>query len=271
MAPSMPTAASRPKNMVQAIERAALLMDILGGAPQGLSVGDIAARAGLAKGTAHRLLASLVHFDFVRQDGGTRHYQLGFKLVELGNRLLSQIDLRDDARPFLIALAEEVRETVHLVVRDRDDALYIDKVALHPKRSGLQMVSRIGARTALHSSAVGKILLAALPEEEIAGIIARRGLVKHTEKTIVDRTALARHLQDVRRKGFAVDDEENETGIRCVGAPIYDAEGRVAAALSISGPTARVTKARVAQSLKGQVCDAAMQISQQLGFRGNPS
>jgi IclR family acetate operon transcriptional repressor len=253
--------------MVQAIERAADILNVLGRSPQGLSVGEIAAQSGLAKGTVHRLLASLVHFDFVRQDGGTRRYQLGFKLVELGNRLLNQIDLRDDARPFLIALAEEVQETVHLVVRDRDDALYVDKVALHPKRSGLQMVSHIGSRTALHSSAVGKVLLSALTEDDVADIVMRRGLTRQTDKTITDRVRLNRHLSDVRRQGFAIDDEENEKGIRCVGAPIRDAEGKVVAAISVSGPTARITKARVAQSLQRQVCDAALTISRQLGFR----
>jgi DNA-binding IclR family transcriptional regulator len=270
MPPTTANPAPRPKSMVQAIERAAEILEILGRSPQGLSIGEIAARSGLAKGTAHRLLASLAHFDFVRQDGGTRHYQLGFKLVELGNRLLNQIDLRDGARPFLIALAEEVQETVHLVVRDRDEALYIDKVALHPKRSGLQMVSHIGSRTALHSSAVGKILLAALPEEDLADFLARRGLARQTDKTITDGVKLERHLDDVRRQGFAIDDEENEKGIRCIGAPIRDADGKVVAAVSVSGPTARVTKARVSQALHRQVCAAALNISRQLGFRGEP-
>jgi DNA-binding IclR family transcriptional regulator len=211
-----------------------------------------------------------MYFDFVRQDAITRRYQLGFKLVELGNRLLNQIDLRDDARPYLIALAEAVQETVHLVVRDQADALYIDKVALHDKRSGLQMISRIGARTTLHSSAVGKVLLAALPDEQAKEIIKYRGLARQTEKTIVDKALLMQHLAEVRRQGFAVDDEENEKGIRCVGAPIRDAEGRVVAALSISGPTARVTRARVAQSLQRDVCATALRISQQIGFRENP-
>lgn len=263
--------AERPKNLVQAIERAAAILDLLGQSAQGLSVGEVAARTGLAKGTAHRLLASLVFFDFARQDPASRRYQLGFKLVELGNRRLSQIDLREDARPFLIALAEEVQETVHLVVRDQGAALYIDKVALHPRRSGLQMVSRIGARTALHSSAVGKVLLAALPENEAAALLPRDGLAAATERTITDPAALRRHLDQVRRQGFAIDDEENEKGIRCVGAPIRDASGEVVAALSVSGPTARVTRERVTQSLQPKVCAAAAQISAQIGYRGKPA
>jgi IclR family acetate operon transcriptional repressor len=129
------------------------------------------------------------------------------------------------------------------------------------------MVSHIGSRTALHSSAVGKILLATLPEEDVAHIVARRGLSRQTDKTITEPAKLMRHLSDVRRQGFAIDDEENEKGIRCVGAPIRDAEGKVVAAISVSGPTARITKARVAQSLQRQVCDAALTISRQLGFR----
>lgn len=258
---------SRPKNMVQAIERAAVLLDILGQVPSGLSVGEIAVRANLPKGTVHRLLASLVYFDYVRQETVSRRYQLGFKLVELGNRLLSQIDLRDDARPFLIALAEDVQETVHLVVREQTDALYIDKVSPPPHHSGLQMVSRIGARTALHSSAVGKVLLAALSAEEIMAIVKRRGLTGHTDKTITAPGQLRKHLATVQRQGFAIDDEENEKGIRCVGAPIYDAGSEVVAALSISGPTARVTKTRVSRELKPKVCQAALNISRQLGYR----
>jgi IclR family KDG regulon transcriptional repressor len=259
--------ASPPANLVQAIARAAVIMDRLGQFPQGLSVGEVAAETGLAKGTVHRLLSSLVYFDFVRQDARTRRYQLGFKLVDLGNRLLNQIDLRDDARPYLLALAEEVQETVHLVVRDQADALYIDKVALHPESLGLQMVSRIGARTALHSSAVGKILLAALRDDEVAAIIAQRGLARQTDKTIVAPDELYKHLATIRRQGFAVDDEENEKGIRCVGAPIRDADGCVVAAVSISGPTARVTRMRVSRSLRHKVCATAVKISRQIGFR----
>lgn len=261
----------RPKNLVQAIERAAVILDILGQSPTGVSIGEIAARANLPKATVHRLLASLAHFDFVRQAKTSRRYQLGFKLVELGNRLLNQVDLREDARPFLMALAEDVQETVHLVVRDQAEALYIDKVSLNPEQSGLQMVSRVGARTALHSSAVGKVLLASLAPPEVDAIVKQQGLVPATDKTIVDRRQLHAHLDDVQRQGFAVDDEENEKGIRCVGAPIFDADGRVVAAVSISGPTARVTPQRVTQVLQAKVCATGLEISRQLGYRQEAS
>jgi DNA-binding IclR family transcriptional regulator len=254
--------------MVQAIERAAVIMEILGAVPSGLSVGEIASRAELPKGTVHRLLASLAYFDLVRQDTTTRRYQLGFKLVELGNLLLNQIDLRDDARPFLMALAEDVQETVHLVVRDQAEALYIDKVTLHPKSSGLRMVSRIGARTALHSSAVGKVLLAGLPAAEAEAIVKKCGLPRATARTIVEPDKLLRHIERVRRQGFAIDDEENEKGIRCIGAPIFDADGHVIAALSISGPTARMTKTRLSRELPKKACRTAKKISIQLGYRG---
>ena len=260
-------ATSRPKNLVQAIERAAVILDILGQFPKGLSVGEIAGRINLPKGTVHRLLSSLAYFDYVRQETTTRHYQLGFKLVELGNCLLSQIDLRDDARPFLIALAEAVQETVHLVVRDNQKALYIDKVHLNPVRVGLQMVSRLGGHIPLHCSSVGKVLLADMPDEQSDAIIRMSELTRRTPNTIVDPDKLRKHLRKVHEQGFAIDDEENETGIRCVAAPIRNETGRVEAAISISGPATRITKSSIDKRLKARVCETALEISRKIGYR----
>ena len=139
MTPKPPTAVStRPKNLVPAIERAALVLGILREHPTGLGGAQIAGRTGLTKGMVHRLLAALGYFDYVRQEKATRHCRLGFKLVERGNGRRGQIDRRDDARPFLVGPAEDVAETVHLVVCDDTEALHVDKVNLHPKRSGLK-------------------------------------------------------------------------------------------------------------------------------------
>jgi DNA-binding IclR family transcriptional regulator len=257
----------KPKNLVQTIERAAFIFDILSQFPNGLSLGELARKANLPKGTAHRLLASMAYFDFIRQEPTTKNYHLGFKLVDLGNLLLSQIDLRSQARPLLIDLSETVKETVHLVVLDRDKALYVDKVDLHPKASGLQMVSRLGSRIALHCSSVGKVLLAHMEETDAARLIAGTGLVKRTPNTISDPDELMRHLACVRANGYAIDDEENEEGIRCVAAPIRNGSGRAEAAVSISGPTTRITTERIETELKNLVCQTANNISVQLGCR----
>jgi IclR family acetate operon transcriptional repressor len=258
----------RPSNLVQTIERVTSIFDTLSQYPQSLSLGDLSKKIKLPKGTTHRLLSSLAYFDFVRQDPLTRNYFLGFKLVDLGNLMLDQLDLRNVARPNLIYLAEKVQETVHLVIRDTDEALYIDKVDLYPRRAGLQMVSRLGARIPMHCCSVGKVLIANLPGEEIEKIITSRGLPKRTKNTITNRDQLREHLAMVKVRGYAVDNEENEKGVRCVAAAIKNEKGQVIAAMSISGPTARITLEYIHAALKDEVCKTALNISRQLGFKG---
>ncbi|MDX2511780.1 MAG: IclR family transcriptional regulator, partial [Desulfobacterales bacterium] len=153
---------SKPSNLVQTIERVSLILDILGKSPHGISVGELSEKTGLPKGTTHRLLSSSAYFDLVRQDSTTKKYHLGFKLVELGNRLLSQLDFRNEARPYLKELAERTKETVHMVILDRNEGLYVDKVDAAEHASGLRMISALGSRIPAHCSAVGKILLAFL-------------------------------------------------------------------------------------------------------------
>jgi DNA-binding IclR family transcriptional regulator len=259
---------SKPNNLVQTIERASSILDILAQSPQGISIRKLSDKIKLPKGTTHRLLSSLSYFGYVRQDPKTRNYLLGLKLVELGQLLLSQLDLRKEAEPFLRDLAERTKETVHLVFLDRDEIVYIDKVETDQNPSGLKMASRVGLRNPAHSSAVGKVLLAHFSEEELKSFIKEKGLLKRTENTIADPTQLREHLKSVRAQGYAIDDEENEKGIRCVAAPIYNEVGKPVAAMSISGPAFRITKKVIQESLKKEVMETALKISQRLGFRG---
>ena len=258
---------SKPTNLVQAIERASLILDVLGQSSQGISVKELSAKVCLPKGTTHRLLSSLAYFGYVQQDSRTRHYSLGFKLVELGNCLLNQLDLRTEAKPFLADLAKTTQETVHLVILDKNEVLYIDKVESDDNPSGLRMASRVGSRTLAHSCAVGKVLLAHLSEEELDEFIQGAGLPKITENTISDPVRLKEHLKLVRSQGYVIDDEENEKGIRCVAAPIRNEIGRVVAATSISGPAIRITRKRIQESLKNEIIKTALKISRKLGFR----
>jgi DNA-binding IclR family transcriptional regulator len=256
----------RPSNLVQTIKRVATIFDVMAQSAQGISLKDLSAKVDLPKGTTHRLLASLAYFGYVRQASESKNYQLGFKLVELGNLLLDQLDLRAQARPFLINLCEKIRETVHLVVLDQNEALYIDKVVAKDKPGGLQMVSRVGLRVPAHCSAVGKVLSAHLTETEINDLIQAKGLSQRTRNTITDPDRLKAHLKIVRDQGYAIDNEENEKGIRCVGAPIYDQQGQAIAAISISCPTARITKQLVQNVLKKEVIKTALTISRELGY-----
>lgn len=217
-----PERSLKPKNLVQTIERASSILDILGQSPQGISIRELSTKIKLPKGTTHRLLSSLSYLGYARQDTKARNYFLGFKLVELGNLLLSQLDLRKEAEPFLRDLAERTRETVHLVFLDRNEIVYIDKVETDQNSSGLRMASRVGLRNPTHSCAVGKVLLSHLSEEELNNIIKEKGLGKRTENTITNPAQLKEHLKNVQAQGYAIDDEENEKGIRCVAAPIYN-------------------------------------------------
>lgn len=258
----------KPANLVQTIERVATILDILAEYPKGLSVGDLSAEVQLPKGTVHRLLTSLCYIGFVRQDQRSKYYLLGFKLMELGNMVLSHIDLRNEARPILLGLAEKVKETVHLVVQDHDEVIYVDKVEPLLKHTGLQMVSRLGTRMPMHCSSVGKILLAHLADFEAERILSAKGLPRRTENTICDKTELAAHLARIKNSGFAIDNEENEKGIRCVAAPIRNVSGTVIAAVSISAPTARVTLKMLKTELRESVCGTAAAISKRLGYAG---
>jgi IclR family KDG regulon transcriptional repressor len=258
---------SKPNNLVQTIARASSILDILGQNPQGISIRELSAKIRLPKGTTHRLLSSLFYFGYVRQDSKTRNYFLGLKLVELGNLLLSQIDLRKEAEPFLRELVERTKETVHMVFLDRNEIVYIDKVETDHSPGGLRMASRVGLRNPAHSCAVGKVLLAHLSEEELNHIIDEKGLPKRTENTITNPIQLKEHLKVIRTQGYAIDDEENEKGIRCVAAPIYNEGGKAVAAVSVSGPAFRVTKKVIQETLKKEVMETAYNISGRLGYR----
>lgn len=262
-----PIKSSKPNNLVQTIERASSILDILGQSPQGMSIRELSSKIKLPKGTIHRLLSSLSYFGYVRQDSRTRNYLLGFKLVELGNLLLNQLDLRKEAEPFLKDLAERTKETVHMVVLDRDEVVYIDKVETEQNPSGLRMASRIGLRNPPHSCAVGKVLLADFSDEALESFLKGRNLVKRTENTMTDVVQLKEHLKQVKKQGYALDDEENERGIRCVAAPIRNEVGKAVAAISISGPAFQITKKVIQDSLKKEVMETAFKISEKLGFR----
>ncbi|UCG04994.1 MAG: IclR family transcriptional regulator [Desulfobacterales bacterium] len=254
--------------MVQTIERVSTIFDVMAQSSRGISLKELSAKAGLPKGTAHRLLTSLAYFGYVRQASESKNYYLGFKLVELGNRLLDHLDLRAQARPFLISLCKRTKETVHLVILDQNEALYVDKVVSDEIPGGLQMVSRIGSRVPAHCSSVGKVFLAQFSEQELERLIKEKGLKKRTENTITNPEKLKHHLEVIYRQGYAVDDEENEKGIRCVGAPVFNQKRKVIAAISISGPTVRITKKIIQETLKNEVIKTALNISREFGYQG---
>jgi IclR family KDG regulon transcriptional repressor len=176
--------------------------------------------------------------------------------------------LRREAQPFLHNLAFQVQETVHLARLEGNEIVYLDKVEQMNDPKGLRMASRVGMRNYAHSSAMGKVLLAFLSNTERDLVFSQKGLPRLTKNTIVDRGRFEAHLVQVKAQGYSVDNEENEEGIKCVAAPVWNDRGEVVAAISISAPAVRMTKKRIDRDFKGEVIKTAHHISKKLGFKG---
>jgi IclR family acetate operon transcriptional repressor len=247
------------------VQKAMAILDCLGEEEIPRSASEIGRKLGMSRSTTYRLLTTLSSGGYVRQDPDKpEKYHLGFRVLELAGNLLDSIELRQQAMPFLRELRDLANETVHLVVLDQGRVAYIDKLDCS---QAVRMHSSVGRLGFVHSTAVGKAILAFLPQQAVTSIVEQHGLPALTPRTITEIATLRRELARVRQQGYAIDDVENEEGIRCVGAPIFDYQGRPVAALSLSGPAFRLTRER-AEGLSGAVRRTARGVSQQLGYPG---
>ncbi|MGH2407823.1 MAG: IclR family transcriptional regulator [Candidatus Limnocylindrales bacterium] len=226
-----------------------------------LGVSDVSRALGLKKATTHRILASLLRRGIVAQNATTRRYRLGMKLWELGQLATSQVDWGERVKPFLQELTDVSGETTHLAVLNDGQVLYVEKV--ESSRS-LRMPSQVGRRLPVHCTGVGKALVAFLPEEVLAGLLSRRGMPAFTPNTITELERLREELERVRRRGYAVDDQEIEEGLVCVAAPVRDHTGHVVAATSIAGPSSRLRPETIVMHA-AEVVAAANSMSLALG------
>ncbi len=252
------------KPCIKSVHRAITILELLG-KNEGLSVTEVSTQLNYPKSSVHEILATMQNDGIVEKDREHNRYNLGLKLFELGNQARAGLELRRIAMPFLKRLNEAFNETVYLTVLDRGEVLYIESFG-STKR--LQANSIIGVRAPLYCTGVGKAILAFLPLDEIERIIAANGLPKYTENTITDIELLKKDLSSVRRRGYSIDNREIEVGLRCVGAPIYNHEGLVFAAISISGPSQRIT-AEAVPEIAGLVVQTAAGISRMLGYHGS--
>jgi IclR family transcriptional regulator, KDG regulon repressor len=250
------------ENMVKSVSRALDIILLISMKKSGLGVTEIARQIDINKSSVYRILSTLVQYGFIEQDKETGRYKLGYKFLEVSSRLLESIDLREEARPFLTELEKETNEVIHLVVYDQGEVVYIEKL---DGNEALRMHSKVGKRAPMHCTSVGKAILAYLPANIVAGILERKGMPVHTDRTIINHDEFLKELTQVREKGYALDDEENEFGIRCLGVPIFDHLGQVAAAISISGPTIRMTDERL-QQLQPKILSIGKKISRRLGY-----
>ena len=249
------------KGGVQSVERIFALIELLAAHPAGASLQTLAQGTALAKSTVHRLLASLVGLGYVSQEETSGRYRLTLKMFELSSGIVNDMAIMEVAKAHLERLAQRTGEAVHLVIRDGQDIVYIYKTENGPMR----MSSRVGMRSPLYCTGVGKAILATLPAGEVAQVWAASRPRKLTERTVADLPHLQEQLETVRAKGYAVDDEENELGVRCVAVAIPGPDGRADSAFSISGLTPYMTPERI-RRIAAMALDARTDILADLGI-----
>lgn len=226
-----------------------------------LGVSELARRLGISKSSAHRLVTTLASEGFLAQTDDGR-YRLGIRLYELGTLVVTGLELREVAHPILERLRNETNETVHLAVLDGIEVVYLERFE---SQATLRLFSRIGRRMPAHATSSGKAILAFSPPEVVKEVIAG-GLKRVAPRTIASRSGLLHALEQIRERGYSVSLEESEVGVSSVGAPVFGHDGDVVAAISVAGPTQRVTESALPR-IASKVVRAADAISRGMGYR----
>ena len=252
---------STARYTVDAAAKALELLSVFSFREPRLSLADLAARTGIPRATAFRLLSTLEQSGFLVKDHGA--YQLGIKCFVLGNIVAGGLDLRETARPHLAALRESTRETTQIAILDHWQVVYLERM-LSPLSVGY-MRSRAGAILPAYCTGLGKTLLAFRPEAEVGAWVARQKFPALTPKTITSGKRLLKELAAIRDRGYGLDEEEREKGVSCIAAPICNHTGDVVAAISVAGPTGRLPRELVGSEIAGAVVAAARAISVDLG------
>ena len=250
---------------VQSLDRAFDLLELLCRSHGGMTIGALSAETGLHKSTVHRLLASMCQRGYVQRDAATSIYRASMRLCELSSYIMDNLDMVDIVRAPLEALGRQTEETVHLAMQEGRDIVYIHKVE---RGSGaIRMFSRIGMRRPLFCTGVGKAILATWPDSEVQAVWTQSDVHPWTAHTIVEEQAFFEEIERVRQRGYAIDNEENELGIRCIAAALPDYSGRATYAISLSAPAGKMTDARIA-ALQGPLLDTRSAIAAVLAGGG---
>jgi IclR family transcriptional regulator, KDG regulon repressor len=251
------------ENMVKSVSRALDIITLVSMKKEGLGVTEIANQMDINKSSVYRILTTMSHYGYIEQDAESGRYRLGYTFLDIGSKLLDSLDIRTEAKPYLLELGKFTDEVIHLVVYDQGEVVYIEKFE---GTETLRMHSKVGKRAPMHCTGVGKAILAYLPSAITEDILNRKGLPVHTQYTITDREKFLSELEAVKQRGYALDLQENEVGITCIAVPIFDHAGNAVAALSVSAPTIRMTDERI-EELKQHVLKTGSNISYRLGYR----
>lgn len=248
--------------LIQAVERSCQIIDLFDEFTTHLKITDISRELNLHKSTIHSLLQTLQKYGYIEQEEETSKYRLGIKLFERGNLVVYNLDIRSVAKEYLVQLSKETGYTLHLAILEGKEGVYIDKIK---GASATVLYSRVGQRISIHSSGVGKTLVAFRTEEEQEEIFDSYAFNEKTPNTITDKPMFFDELKKIKCQGYAVDNEENEPGICCIAVPIWNYTNEVVASISISMPTPQLNKKEM-NTLIPKLKIVGNKVSKQMGY-----
>lgn len=249
---------------VQSIERAFGIIEELSSFSRGLHLSDLSSRLNLHPSTVHRLLNTLSSLGYVQKDSSSGKYRLTLRLFEIGSRLVGSANIVTLAKPSLDRLADLTGETIHLVVPEETEVVYLYKS--NPS-ANITMGSTVGLHNPMYCTGVGKAILAHWDEADIEKMWKRTEIIQYTSHTITNYSDLIKELSAIRQKHYAIDNEEHEYGVKCIAAPIIDIHNNAIAAVSISAPAVRITEDKIAPYSE-LIISAASEISMLMGNSG---
>ena len=234
------------KKIIQSIDRALQIIELFSLEKYEWGITEISKALNIYKSNIYNVLITLAGRGFIVKDSKTDKYKLGIKFFELGSVVIKNMDLIKTTRPYIEKIFNEFKETVHLGVLDDGRVVSVER---EESDEGLCSHIEIGKRTPLHSTAVGKAIMAYLSENEINLIIKEKGLTKFTENTIITEKDLEKEFKKIRKQGYAIDNMETQKGVLCIASPIRNYSGRVFASMSVSGPAFRIDKDKITKKI----------------------
>jgi IclR family pca regulon transcriptional regulator len=252
----------------QSLERGlAILSSFRSGRPM-LGISELSREVGLSRSTTHRYVATLAGLGYLRQDAPTRKYRLGPRVLDLGFSAINSMELREVAAPYLQQLSDETGYTVNMAILDGLDIVYVERCrSTQAGQREIDLNLHVGARLPAYCTSLGKVLLAYLPADAQADVLARSDLARRGPNTLVSRTALAHELKRVRRNGFAINNEELAYGLRSIAAPIFAHDGAALAGINLAVHRTMISVVDLVERLSTRLRRTADEISAQLGYR----
>ena len=248
---------------IQAVENAFDVLEQFTSEKGSLGITELSNNLGLHKNNIFRLLATMQNKGYIEQDLNTEEYRLGIKNLELGRAFLNHTGLLKVTKPILSELMDQVHENVYLGLLRNDQIVYVEHVE---SKQVLRVTSRIGTRLSPLCTAIGKVVLAHMSDHERNRVIDSNEFVKHTDNTIIDRDSFLKELKEVKANGYSYDNEELDSGVTCIGAPIFNYEKNIVAGISISGPTLRINKESGSKFFIPKVKEYSLKLSRAIGY-----